>query len=65
MGPRAAGLRGGIATSSPWLVWSGIHEMGYIISQTSMVIISNKGVYSCEAITKLRWKMLPASELQN
>lgn len=57
MGPRAAGLRGVVATSSGWLVWSGFHEMGYFISQTSVIIMSNKGVYSCEAISKLHWKM--------
>lgn len=32
MGPRAAGLRGAVATSSGWLVWSGFHEMGYFMS---------------------------------
>lgn len=44
-------------TSSCLLVWSGVHEMGHITSQTSVIITSNKGVCSCEAFTKLHWKM--------
>lgn len=38
-------------------IWSGLHEMGHIISQTCIIIICNNGVYPCEAITKLHWKM--------
>lgn len=44
--PRAAGLQA-VATSSGWLIWSGSHQTGHVISQTCIIIISNNGVYSC------------------
>lgn len=44
--PRAAGLQV-VATSSGWLIWSGSHQTGHVISQTCIIIISNNGVYSC------------------
>lgn len=44
--PRAAGLQA-VATSSGWLIWSGSHQTGNVISQTCIIIISNNGVYSC------------------